>query len=47
MPFTFGGKLVVAIASRARFDVEDENRILETAGGRVPFGIADRARQAS
>jgi 5'-nucleotidase len=32
MPFSFEGKLVVAISSRALFDFEEENRVFEAAG---------------
>ena len=35
MPFTFEGKLVVAISSRALFDFEEENRVFETSGERA------------
>ena len=39
MGFSFDGKLVVAISSRALFDFEDENRVFEADGERAYIAL--------
>jgi 5'-nucleotidase len=45
MPVSFDGKLVVAISSRALFDLEEPNRVFEEEASRRTTATSSRANE--